>query len=155
MKICKHCNTEKPLNAFRVVKINKNGTNCYKSKCIDCSNKLEIEKYHNMTTEERKLRREKYDMGFNYYKNYKLSKYYGISLDEYNDMYKQQDGKCYICGKNMSGKEIKVDHDHITGKVRKLLCHNCNTSLGLLNENPDLFRKCEEYLKEHNCGNIS
>lgn len=57
---------------------------------------------------------------------------YGIDRDIYMKMYKEQNGKCWICGKkyplfsNGTYGTLCVDHDHKTGKVRKLLCHSCN-----------------------------
>lgn len=78
---------------------------------------------------------------------------YGITVEEYLDMAEKQNFVCALCGKpnfamgvNHSGC-LAVDHDHKTGKVRGLLCHNCNRALGLLHDNPDLLRKASEYVK--------
>ncbi len=82
-------------------------------------------------------------------------KKYGLTIEDYNKLVKQQDGVCAICGNNetvkQNGKETKlaVDHDWKTGKIRGLLCKNCNVSLGNLNEDISLFYKCIEYLKQH------
>lgn len=46
-------------------------------------------------------------------------------------------------------EKLCVDHDHETGKVRKLLCHNCNRALGLLRDDPALLRKSAEYIEQH------
>jgi Recombination endonuclease VII len=156
MKKCKVCGENKGLENFRIVKTNKNGTYCYKSHCTDCYNKHYREKYHDLNDQEKVVRRQKSFMGYEYHKNYKLVKNYGISLEIYNEMYEKQSGKCYICDKKIYGNDVKVDHDHETNVVRKLLCHNCNTSLGLLKEDINLFYKCIEYLREHkHNGNIS
>jgi hypothetical protein len=63
-------------------------------------------------------------------------------------MYQEQNGKCVVCGceKNGSKENFCVDHDHTTGKVRGLLCHNCNVSIGLMKDSPDLLLKAAEYL---------
>jgi len=76
-----------------------------------------------------------------------LRRNYGISEKEYDDLLQQQDNLCAIC-RTKSSKNLHVDHDHDTGKVRGLLCSNCNTSLGLLRENPALFLSAVEYLKK-------
>ena len=54
---------------------------------------------------------------------------YGISVGEYDGLFQLQNGKCAVCGKE--GK-LLVDHDHTTGRVRGLLCHECNIVLGFL-----------------------
>ncbi len=59
-----------------------------------------------------------------------LKRDYGLSVDRYNAMLEFQGGDCAICGKPMTGRK-NVDHDHITGKVRGLLCSGCNLRLGL------------------------
>lgn len=150
MKICTRCKKEKNHSEFNKAKINKNGSICYQSKCKDCYNILALERYQNLTIEEKRKRSNSNYMGFDYFKNYRLQKQYGITKEEFDKMYEKQNGKCYLCDKHIKGKEVKVDHNHVTGAVRKLLCHNCNASLGLLKENPETFYKCAEYLKEHN-----
>jgi len=67
-----------------------------------------------------------------------LSKY-GIDGRKYSELLQQQQGVCAICkGVNKGGKRLYVDHCHITGKVRGLLCRNCNTMLG--NARDDIYR---------------
>ena len=58
---------------------------------------------------------------------------YGLTVDQYAAMLAAQGGGCKICGTNVPGGNagsFRVDHDHKTGKVRGLLCHRCNVSLG-------------------------
>lgn len=64
-------------------------------------------------------------------KNSDLKYNYGITLQEYNDLLQSQDGKCGICSKFPSNKRLAVDHNHITGEVRGLLCDNCNRGIGM------------------------
>lgn len=74
---------------------------------------------------------------------------YGMDLQEYESMMKQQKGKCKICGKkhqNERAKWLVVDHDHSNGKVRSLLCDRCNTVLGLVEENKSLLFSMIGYL---------
>lgn len=60
---------------------------------------------------------------------------YGLELHEYEVMFSSQGGVCAICAQPPEeGKVLQVDHDHITGRIRGLLCHKCNKALGLLNE---------------------
>lgn len=73
---------------------------------------------------------------------------YDISLEEYNDLFSKQEGKCAICGTHQSelNKSLCVDHDHETGEVRGLLCRTCNAGLGMFKEQRELFLKALEYL---------
>ncbi len=74
---------------------------------------------------------------------------YDITLEEYNDFYINQDGRCFICTEHQSrlSKRLAVDHNHKTGKVRGLLCSKCNTALGLLQDNISNVYRMLLYLK--------
>lgn len=64
-------------------------------------------------------------------RNWEFKKRYGITLEDYNQMLDTQNGVCAICGKPPKKNRLAVDHNHITGKVRGLLCATCNKVLGL------------------------
>ena len=149
MKNCTRCQQTKPFTEFFRGRINKDGSQGYGAKCKDCIREYQLELYHKLPVEKKRQRKDPsvQSLDVNYFKRYKLNRYYNITLEEYHKMYNDQNGKCYICEKEIFGREVKVDHNHLTGKVRKLLCHNCNTSLGLLNEDVKIFEKCIEYLK--------
>jgi len=85
-----------------------------------------------------------------------LKKRYGITQEQYLVMLAEQDGKCAICGREESAlsrsgkiKPLAVDHCHTTGKVRKLLCFNCNNGLGDFNDNVVSLARAIAYVKEH------
>lgn len=89
-------------------------------------------------------------------KNAYYKRNYGIDDTTLEQMKKDQDYKCYLChgegflmNKERHCEKLVVDHDHTTGKVRKLLCHNCNRALGLFKDNPELMRKAASYVEEH------
>ena len=72
---------------------------------------------------------------------------YGITVEEYKALLLVQNYKCKICGgTNDNGRELYVDHCHVTNKVRGLLCSNCNTALGKFQDNPYILKKAIEYL---------
>lgn len=79
-------------------------------------------------------------------KNRHLIVRYGITLIEYNKMFETQGGRCYLCDRAFP--ILCVDHDHVSKKVRALLCHDCNTGLGKFQDNPDVLLKAAEYLKK-------
>lgn len=73
---------------------------------------------------------------------------YGLSKDQYLALLTAQNGTCNICG-SWRGEDLRVDHDHDTGKVRSLLCEQCNSGLGMFKEDPERLRKAIEYLDRH------
>ena len=88
--------------------------------------------------------------------NTKFNRQFGISVDDYERMHKDQNGLCWICGKaetetttagQSQPNRLTVDHDHDTGKVRGLLCAKCNQGIGCLMHSPDLLKKAILYLE--------
>ena len=80
-----------------------------------------------------------------------LKSNYGITVEQYDEMYEAQDGCCAICGNPEQGaKRFHVDHDHETGEVRALLCHLCNVGIGHFRDDPELLQAAIEYLEVHN-----
>lgn len=75
-----------------------------------------------------------------------LRERFGIGLYQYQKMYEEQGGKCYLCGSGES-RNLAVDHCHSSGNVRRLLCSQCNQALGLFKDNPDVLRKAAEYVE--------
>jgi hypothetical protein len=84
-------------------------------------------------------------------RNNDLKRNYGITLQEHQEMYKNQNGVCAICKGEGDGKwkKLCVDHDHKTGKVRQLLCRNCNMVLGQVGDNANLLEEMIKYLQKH------
>jgi len=78
---------------------------------------------------------------------------YDMSLDEYEAKLKQQDHKCSLCcvpfDDSTKATMVHVDHDHKTGKVRDLLCNNCNALLGYAGDDVERLKKCIQYLRRH------
>jgi hypothetical protein len=75
-------------------------------------------------------------------------KRYGITEEDYQAMVADQGGVCKICGQPPSDRMwLDIDHDHETGKVRGLLCSQCNTAIGLLREDPEVLAAAALYLK--------
>jgi len=88
-------------------------------------------------------------------KFYSLRWNYKMTLEEYNLLLEKQDNKCAICkqpetsihNKTKQVKQLAVDHDHNTGKIRGLLCERCNTTLGKMEENMEYLESMISYLK--------
>ncbi len=83
---------------------------------------------------------------------------YGISQADYTAMFEAQGGVCDICKKPERAQRFKflaVDHDHLTNKIRGLLCHRCNAGLGNFNDAIGLFRAAADYLEKHRACSTS
>lgn len=72
-------------------------------------------------------------------------KKYGITPEQWDDLFAKQNGCCAICGVRPT-KRLHVDHNHHTGAVRGLLCNNCNLGLGKFGDNPNLTELATQYL---------
>lgn len=77
-----------------------------------------------------------------------IKRSYGLDWEAYIELMDKQQGKCFLCGSNGSGKDnrLVVDHDHDTGEVRGLLCWNCNVGIGLFKEDISLLEKVIKYI---------
>lgn len=142
MKKCPKCCEVKPESAFW-----KRGDGRPASRCKECSvlaNKewrqanpgYEKARYENSRTETRERH---------------LIRKYGVNLAQYKKMLDAQNGKCAICGaleKDQFKGVFHVDHCHISGAVRGLLCRGCNHVLGHLKDDPTKLRNAIQYLRK-------
>ena len=75
---------------------------------------------------------------------------YGITLEFFDAMVREQAGRCAICSEPMRGPKAPcVDHDHETEDVRELLCAKCNRALGFFRDSPELLLRARDYLLRH------
>lgn len=136
MRICGRCKESKDLSAFYRASRRKDG---YQLWCKQCA----TERRHSDPNTVVRNRRVAY------------KKHYGISLAEYEAMFDAQGGLCAICGLSETHKSsttgvfhrLSVDHDHVTGKVRSLLCRDCNTAIGLFKEDLKRMANAIQYLE--------
>lgn len=80
---------------------------------------------------------------------------YGISPEQYQEMYDKQGGLCAGCGKkpkaggkSNANRKLFIDHNHTTNDIRGLLCQGCNASIGLAGDNPTTLRQLADYLEK-------
>jgi hypothetical protein len=128
LKRCCKCKKKKELEFFSK---NRNKKDGYASYCKEC--KKEEDKNYKPKKETLAERLKKHN----------------ITPDVYNDMFNKQEGKCPICNRHQSElvKGLCVDHDHITGKIRGLLCTKCNLRLGTFNDNIEHLKAAIIYLE--------
>jgi hypothetical protein len=80
-------------------------------------------------------------------RNSNLKQKFGIDLEQFEQMKIAQGNACAICRQEpQNERELVVDHDHSTGEIRGLLCYGCNSAIGHLKEDPELFLKAYEYM---------
>ena len=125
---CNKCGITKSVSDFYIKKCKNNKLNRFNSPCKKCS-------YEN----DKRV----------YMKNYSRKRNFGISADEFNDMKISQDDKCAICKKDSKyfKRDFSIDHCHTTGKIRGLLCSNCNTGIGMFKDDIDILKSAILYLK--------
>jgi hypothetical protein len=151
MKVCRECGASKPLEEYHTSRNGKGGKVYRKNICKVCQNEYARSKYHNLSEEVKKERRRKNPCNTpEWHKEYKLRTQFGLTTEEYRGMITIQNNRCITCGTEFD-EQIKpqVDHCHNTGKVRGLLCRPCNTSLGLLKENPETLKNLITYLHDN------
>lgn len=73
---------------------------------------------------------------------HKAKSAYGIPLDEFEQL--MREGKCAICG---SPERLRIDHCHVSERVRGVLCDSCNKGLGFFKDDPRRLRAALRYLK--------
>lgn len=79
-------------------------------------------------------------------------KKYGLSESEYEALLHGQGGVCAICGSAHPGLDFSffpVDHDHVTGEVRGLLCNDCNLGIQRFKDNANFLVSAATYLLKH------
>lgn len=150
-KVCTSCNELLPISCFRR---RKNKARSWVSACSPCRRQWDRDKAEEVRNDP-ELKAAKVAA----IRSARLVREYGITAEEYDKMWQEQGGRCLICGgeetcKNVSvwGDEkvraLAVDHCHDTGKVRGLLCKNCNTLIGFAKEDVELLRSAISYLEE-------
>lgn len=129
MKYCKDCQTEKPVEEFPKQPRNKDGRNTYCRKC----HAKRVNKSPNQLANVRKAQ---------------LKKLYDTTPEYYDELFEKQKGVCAICLLPEQGKReyLCIDHDHKTGQIRGLLCHDCNIGIGKLKDSRDLLQSAIFYL---------
>ncbi len=159
MKKCSRCQKRKSYSKFTPSDRGRNG-----SWCKPCVNERRRERY--ATDPEY---REKTKVYMNAWKRGRYSgdseyrekgsvkdwkrrlRRYGLTEEEYDAMNEAQGGRCAICGTTKCGtldtERLCIDHDHITGKVRGLLCRLCNAGIGQLKDDPERLEAAAAYLR--------
>jgi len=120
---CSDCGTEKPEEDFG---LDRNQARGRKYACKECTNAKRRGRYQKEN------------------RRYHLKRAYGITPKQYENMSQEQMGICAIC---LEPTKLYIDHDHVTGEVRGLLCQKCNSAIGLLYDNPARIDRAAKYVR--------
>lgn len=144
-KVCTRCGKEYPATPEYFYK-QKSGKYGVYSRCKKCYNETRREYGR---SERRKVTQRKYNKTGKA-KSGALKYLYGITSEQYNQMFLQQEGCCAICGKHQSEfkRALCVDHNHETGEIRGLLCSKCNLGLGNFKDDSEILKKAIMYVAE-------
>jgi hypothetical protein len=147
-KVCSTCKQSKPLSEFGIDKNRKHGI---RSNCKLCKAKAD-----NVWKQNNPNKWKTSHMKWDWWKSY-LNKKYNLTKEQYDKMVENQNNKCAICDVDFNSKWTKndtkfktsacVDHCHKTGKIRGLLCNQCNLALGRFKDDSTLLQRAIDYLK--------
>jgi len=140
LKICNNCNLEKRNKDFSV---NNARPDNLSNRCKGCDSIIRKKYYaENPEYYKRQWKRNKYSSP-ELAEDRRLRAAYGISKVVRDFMEAKVNGNCEICGKAV---KLVIDHDHITGDVRGLLCSTCNRGIGHFNDDINLLEKAINYI---------
>ena len=124
MKVCNKCRENLPDSEFHK-RTYKTGNVGLQSSCRTCSSRQRVKYYKPHDTARRRHK---------------------LTDEEYTTLIAESQGKCNVCSRPLT--KACIDHDHTTGKVRGVLCNNCNTSLGLVGDNTTTLTRLIQYLEQ-------
>ena len=127
MKKCNICKRKKSLSEYHLYARSKDG---HYATCKKCRSTKEKGLYGRTPEQIRRGNLKKF----------------GLTLEDYDVLLEQQNNVCKLCGRPPIGRRLAVDHNHETGKIRGLLCLQCNAVLGSVREDASLLQKMVKYL---------
>tara|TARA_R110002096_G_scaffold45582_1_gene122318 strand:- start:51 stop:491 length:441 start_codon:yes stop_codon:yes gene_type:complete len=136
-KKCSKCGETKRLTKFNKREASKDGLTAQCTLCLN-TKAMQIRAARTDTT-----------------RGYNLKQRFNMSINEYNVIFLKQKGKCAICGRAETIRDVKgnikwlsVDHNHDTGAIRGLLCQSCNTGIGKLGDSVKVLKSAIKYLNK-------
>ncbi len=144
-KICTKCKIDKSLDLFA---IDKKGIHGKHSRCKQCEKDYRLAQGEGVHAAKQKIWRENNREHYRLYARIWEYNRLGLNItkEEYILLHEIQNNKCALCNKIPTSK-LCLDHDHITGRIRGLLCRECNLGLGHFKDNIEVLAKAINYLK--------
>lgn len=131
LKWCHGCDQEKTQDAFGRDRSRPDGLDHRCKTCVSLRNKT-----YRLANPDK----------FAFYKLREACMKYGITVKDYFAMRDAQNNVCKICLKPQLGKRLAIDHCHVTGRVRGLLCDGCNGGLGLFRDDVQVMQTAIDYI---------
>lgn len=135
MKTCTNCGSEKPTTDFPASY--KRGPSSWCKQCYSADH-------------QRRRNGLMFELDGIVRSGLQIRRKYGLSPEAYTALYRAQDGLCAICHSRPEGKLLVVDHNHLTGDIRELLCDACNWVIGHAREDRSILLSASDYLEKHN-----
>lgn len=150
-KHCSTCNKRKSVTKFSKCCSRKDGLMTVCKRC-DCRRLAKWRRDHPNAGKEWWAKNPNYRKQWlakrpKYYRRQHLLWAYGLTLEEYEELFLKQKGRCAICTRRL--KKPVVDHSHKTKKVRGILCYCCNSALGFFQDSRTVLKQASAYLKRH------
>ena len=145
-KACSQCNETLPIEKF--YKRSRGGV---RADCISCY-LLRSKNYYTKNKKELTLKNKTYALeNKEKIKSAKMRRKFGIAIEEKILLFAKQGNKCAICScaENNVGRDWDIDHCHKTGKIRGILCSNCNRGLGLFQDSSEYLKQACKYLENN------
>ena len=146
-KVCSKCKIKKDTSEFPKAKNRKDG---FYNFCRKCNAQLYAQRNADNPGKFKAISKEYRRTHPDSMRKSDLKRNYGMTIENYNQMFVNQNGACLICGKSsLTSKHLNIDHNHQTGKVRGLLCQFCNTGLGNFKDDKSLLMRAFKYLNNY------
>lgn len=158
MKTCPGCKQNKPLSDYH--RHHRSGTQSRCKACVKIADAIRWKSLDGTTVEARRvIARRNYSKNGHKYRAAQHEKKYGITLEQRQAIFEEQQGLCAACSSPLTFRLRKnrvalspwrgeLDHNHTTGEVRALLCLECNMALGLLNDSTVRIKLLAAYLEK-------
>lgn len=131
-RVCQKCNTRKSMTDFYYA----NRKTCRRRTCKACVGvRFNERRAANPQRHARASRR------------WTIRTKYGISEEQFDRILANQEGQCRVCWTLLYPANTNIDHDHKSGRVRGLLCFNCNVAIGHFRDNPALMERAAGYIR--------
>lgn len=153
-KTCTGCGAELEVGPTTFYR-NRKSSDGFTSKCKPCVDALNKKYRENNREKYRESRNKHYNKNHKKYRELHYLRKYNITLQDFEALFSLQGGACAICGttdysERMVYAKLVVDHCHITGSVRGLLCKSCNIGLGEFKDDASILLAAVEYLNDRN-----